>query len=115
MGSCHCPYNNAPVTPAAQPFGIAVIGGPAVVIDIAGTRLVTDPGLDPPGDYGFIRETAGPAVPASVLGNTDIILLSHDRHRSPPNSGLPPARMAKRLFEEQPRPKGKPDDDVPHG
>jgi len=31
------------------------------------------------------------------------------------NSGLPPSRMAKRLFEEQPRPKVKSDDDVPHG
>lgn len=82
MAKCHCPYDNAPVTPAGQPFGTAVIGGPTVVIDIAGTRIVTDPGLDPPGDYGFIRETTGPTVPASVLGNTDIILLSHDRHRS---------------------------------
>ena len=82
MGNCHCPTGNAPVTPARQPFGIAVIGGPTVVIDIAGTRLVTDPGLDPPGDYGFIRKTTGPAVPASVLANTDIILLRHDRHRS---------------------------------
>jgi hypothetical protein len=82
MRNRHCPTGNAPVTPARQPFGIAVIGGPAVVIDIAGTRLVTDPGLDPPGDYGFIRETTGPAVPASVPGNTDIILLSHDHHRN---------------------------------
>ena len=77
-----CPDDNAPVTPAGQPFGNAVIGGPTVVIDIAGTRIVTDPGLDRPGDDGFIRETTGPTVPASVLENTDIILLSHDRHRS---------------------------------
>ncbi len=82
MGKCHCPYDNVPVTPAWQPFGIAVIGGPAVVIDIAGTRLVTDPGLGPPGDCGFIRKTTGPAVPASVPGNTGIVLPSRDRHRS---------------------------------
>ena len=82
MGKCHCPYDNAPVTPARQPFGIAVIGGPTAVIDIARTRLVTALGLDPPGGYRFIRETTGPAVPASVLANTDIILLSHGRHRS---------------------------------
>jgi hypothetical protein len=82
MGKCHCPYGNDLVTPTGQPFGIAVIGGPTAVIDIAGTRLVTDPGLGPPGGYGFIRETTGPAVPARVLGNTDIVLLSHGRHRS---------------------------------
>jgi hypothetical protein len=82
VGNCYCLTYNVPVTPAWQPFGIAVIGGPAVVIDIAGTRLVTDPGLGPPGDCGFIRKTTGPAVPASVLGNTGIVLLSHDCHRS---------------------------------
>ena len=73
MGNCHCPTDNAPVTPAGQPFDIAVIGGPTVVIDIASTRLVTDPGPGPPGDYGVIRETTGSAVPASALGNTGII------------------------------------------
>jgi hypothetical protein len=72
MGNRHCPADNAPVTPARQPFGIAVIDGPTVVIDIAGTRLATDPGLGPPGDYRFIRKTAGPAVPASVPGYTGI-------------------------------------------
>ena len=81
MGNRHCPADNAPVASARQPSGIAVTGGPAVVTDIVGTRLVTGPS-DPPGDYGFIRETTGPAVPASVPGNTDIILLSLDRHRS---------------------------------
>ena len=82
MWNCHCPDDNAPATPARQPFGIAVIGGPTVVIDIASTRLVTDPALDPPGDYGYVRQTTGPAVPASMLSNTDIVLLSHGRHRS---------------------------------
>ncbi len=92
MGKCHCPTDSAPVTPGRQPFCIAVIGGPTVVIDIAGTRLVTDPGLDPPGHYGFIRETTGPAVPASVPGNTDIILLSRDHHRSLTEPGTSPRR-----------------------
>jgi len=115
MGSCHCPYDNAPVTPAGQPFGIAVIGGPAVVIDIAGTRLVTDPGLDPPGDYGFIRETTGPPSRPPCSGTPTSSCSATTVTEVPPNSGLPPARMAKRLFDEQPRPKGKADDDVPHG
>ncbi len=82
MGNRHCPADNAPVTPARQPSGTAVIGGPAVVTGIAGTRLVTGPGPGPPGDCGFIRETTGSAVPASVPGNTGIVLLSPDRHRS---------------------------------
>jgi hypothetical protein len=81
MANCRCPYDNAPVTSARQ-LRITVIGSPTAVIDIAGTRLVTAPDPGPPGGYRFIRETTGPAVPASVLGNTDIILLSHDRHRS---------------------------------
>jgi len=82
MGNRQGPADNAPVTPGRQPSGIAVIGGPTVVTGIAGTRLVTDPGAGPPGDHGFIRKTTGPAVPACVLGNTGIILLSHERHRS---------------------------------
>ncbi len=82
MGNCHDPSDNAPVTPARQPFGTAVTGGPTAVIDVAGTRLGTDPGPGPPGDYRFTRDTTGPAVPASVLANTGINLLSHDPHRS---------------------------------
>jgi len=90
MWNCRCPDDNAPltpVTPARRPSGIAVIGGPAAVTGIAGTRLVTDPGPGPPGDHGIIRKTTGPAVPASVPGNTDIVLLSHDRHRSSTEPG----------------------------
>src|SRR5215469_8376988 len=40
------------VGPGRRPFGIAVVGGPTAVIDIAGTRIVTDPTFDPPTDYG---------------------------------------------------------------
>jgi hypothetical protein len=85
MWNCRCPDDNAPltsVTPARRPFGNAVIGGPTAVTDIAGTRLVTDPALDPPGDDGYIRKAIRDAVSAFVLWNTDIILLSHGRNRS---------------------------------
>jgi len=85
MRNCHCPDDNAPltpVTPARQPSGIAVISGLTAATGIAGTRLVTGPGPGPRGDHGFIRTTTGPAVPASVLGNTGIVLLSPDRRRS---------------------------------
>jgi len=87
MQNRHCPTDYAPVTPARQPSGIAVIGGPAVVPGIVGTRLVTGPGPGPPGGHGFIRKTTGPAVPASVSGNTGIVLLSRDRHRSSAEPG----------------------------
>jgi len=102
MGNRHCPDDNAPVAPARQPFGIAVAGGPAVVIDIAGTRLVTDPGLGPPGDYGFIRETIWPAVLPSCSGTPASSYPPTTVTEVPLNPGLPPAVMAKRLFEEQP-------------
>ena len=68
------------VGPGRRPFGIAVVGGPTAVIDIAGTRIVTDPTLDPPTDYGYLRKLAGPAVGAQALGQVDIVLLSHDLH-----------------------------------
>ena len=66
--------------PERGPFGIAVVGGPTAVIDIVGTRIVTDPTFDPPTDYGYLRKLAGPAIGAQALGQVDIVLLSHDLH-----------------------------------
>jgi L-ascorbate metabolism protein UlaG (beta-lactamase superfamily) len=62
------------------------IGGPTVLIEAAGWRILTDPTFDPPGrTYGFgwgtsSRKTTGPAVAASALGPIDAVLLSHDHH-----------------------------------
>src|SRR3954469_7425101 len=62
------------------------IGGPTVLIEVGGWRLLTDPTFDPPGqDYRFgwgtgSRKLAGPAVPAAALGPIDAVLLSHDHH-----------------------------------
>ena len=62
------------------------IGGPTVLIQIAGWRLLTDPTFDPPGqNYEFGWGTgsvklAGPAIPGSDLGPVDAILLTHDHH-----------------------------------
>lgn len=69
-----------PVDVARQRFGIAVIGGPTTVIDLGGLRLISDPTFDPPGDYGYLRKTTGPAVPAAAVGPVDVVLLSHDLH-----------------------------------
>jgi L-ascorbate metabolism protein UlaG (beta-lactamase superfamily) len=62
------------------------IGGPTVLIEIGGWRLLTDPTFDPPGrKYNFgwgtsSRKLAGPAVAAAALGPIDAVLLSHDHH-----------------------------------
>jgi L-ascorbate metabolism protein UlaG (beta-lactamase superfamily) len=62
------------------------IGGPTVLIQVAGWRLLTDPTFDPPGrKYNFGWGTSsvkltGPAVAASDLGPIDAVLLTHDQH-----------------------------------
>jgi L-ascorbate metabolism protein UlaG (beta-lactamase superfamily) len=62
------------------------IGGPTVLIEVGGSRLLTDPTFDPPGRrYRFgwgtgSRKLAGPAVAPSDLGRIDAILLTHDHH-----------------------------------
>jgi L-ascorbate metabolism protein UlaG (beta-lactamase superfamily) len=72
------------------------IGGPTVLIEVGGWRLLTDPTFDPPGrKYSFgwgtgSRKTAGPSIPAGELGPIDAVLLSHDHH----DDNLDPAGRA---------------------
>jgi L-ascorbate metabolism protein UlaG (beta-lactamase superfamily) len=62
------------------------IGGPTVLIEAAGLRILTDPTFDPAGgSYRFgwgtgSRKTAGPAVAADELPPIDAVLLTHDHH-----------------------------------
>lgn len=62
------------------------IGGPTVLIEVGGVRLLTDPTFDPPGRrYAFgwgtgSRKETGPAVDADDIGRVDVVLLSHDCH-----------------------------------
>lgn len=61
------------------------VGGPTLVLDVGGVRIVTDPTFDPPGEYPvengpLLVKLAGPAVPATSLGRVDLVLLSHDQH-----------------------------------
>jgi L-ascorbate metabolism protein UlaG (beta-lactamase superfamily) len=62
------------------------IGGPTVLIELGGWRILTDPTFDPPGRrYRFgwgtaSTKTAGPAVAADDLGHLDAVLLTHDHH-----------------------------------
>ena len=62
------------------------VGGPTVLIEIGGWRLLTDPTFDPPGrryKFGWgtsSRKLAGPAVEAAAIGPVDAVMLSHDHH-----------------------------------
>jgi L-ascorbate metabolism protein UlaG (beta-lactamase superfamily) len=61
-----------------------LIGGPTVLIEIAGFRLLTDPTFDAPGDYRLphvtLTKTGTPALSADAVGAVDAVLLSHDQH-----------------------------------
>ncbi len=65
---------------------ITHVGGPTMLIQIDGWRLLTDPTFDPPGrKYNFGWGTgsvklAGPAIAVSDLGRIDAVLLTHDHH-----------------------------------
>ncbi len=65
---------------------ITHVGGPTVLVEVGGWRLLTDPTFDPPGrKYNFGWGTgsiklAGPAIAASDLGRIDAVLLTHDHH-----------------------------------
>jgi L-ascorbate metabolism protein UlaG (beta-lactamase superfamily) len=65
---------------------ITHIGGPTVLLEVGGWRLLTDPTFDPPGrrhTFGWgssSRKLTGPAVAAADLGPIDAVLLSHDHH-----------------------------------
>ena len=62
------------------------LGGPTVLIELDGWRILTDPTFDPPGrTYGFglgtsSTKTAGPALTPEQVGPVDVVLLSHDHH-----------------------------------
>ncbi|MFL5883617.1 MAG: MBL fold metallo-hydrolase [Thermoleophilaceae bacterium] len=62
------------------------VGGPTVLIEWRGMRLLTDPTFDPAGTSyespAFtLRKTRDPAIVAADIGRIDAVLLSHDHHR----------------------------------
>ena len=57
-----------------------VVGGPTIVLDLGGLRIVSDPTFDAPGPHGYLTKTAGPAVEPDELGPVDLVLVSHDNH-----------------------------------
>jgi L-ascorbate metabolism protein UlaG (beta-lactamase superfamily) len=62
------------------------IGGPTVLIEVGGWRLLTDPTFDPPGRrYPLTigtsgRKLTGPAIAATDVLPVHAVLLSHDGH-----------------------------------
>lgn len=72
------------------------VGGPTLLIEAAGWRLLTDPTFDPPGaNYRFgwgtgSKKLTGPAFTREQLGPIDGVLLSHDHH----DDNLDPAGRA---------------------
>lgn len=63
---------------------LTLIGGPTVLIELGGFRLLTDPTFDAPGRYQgavvTLEKVAGPALPPEAVGTIDAVLLSHDQH-----------------------------------
>jgi L-ascorbate metabolism protein UlaG (beta-lactamase superfamily) len=69
-------------TPEIQ---LTYIGGPTLMIQFGGLRILTDPTFDPPGgEYTTgpvtLHKLSGPAVTPESLGPIDLVLLSHDHH-----------------------------------
>jgi L-ascorbate metabolism protein UlaG (beta-lactamase superfamily) len=65
-------------------LNMTLIGGPTVLIEADGFRLVTDPTFDAPGEYQLsyvtLTKTSGPALAADAIGKVDAVLVSHDQH-----------------------------------
>ncbi len=62
------------------------VGGPTVLIEVDGWRLLTDPTFDPPGRRYYFgwgvgsRKLSGPAIAPGELGPIDAVLLTHEHH-----------------------------------
>jgi L-ascorbate metabolism protein UlaG (beta-lactamase superfamily) len=69
---------------SASTVTLTLIGGPTVLIEYDGLRVLTDPTFDPPGLYqgsaAVLEKTSGPAIAAEDIGVIDAVLLSHDHH-----------------------------------
>ncbi|WP_460341838.1 MBL fold metallo-hydrolase [Actinoallomurus acanthiterrae] len=63
-----------------QECAATVLGGPTVVIDLGGLRIVSDPTFDPPGPHGYLTKTAGPVATEEQVGAVDLVLVSHEAH-----------------------------------
>jgi len=66
-------------------INLTYIGGPTVLVEIGGLKLLTDPTFDASGtDYPTplytLHKLKSPAIALDAIGDVDAILLSHDHH-----------------------------------
>lgn len=66
-------------------FRVIYLGGPTIILEIGGLRIITDPTLDPENTEYHINDkitlTKLSSPPIGDLGNIDLVLLSHDQHQ----------------------------------
>ncbi len=74
------------MSPTTAPVTLIHLGGPSVVLDYAGLRIVSDPTFDPAGSTykvsGLlpVTKTTDPALTAEQLGDVHAVLVSHHGH-----------------------------------
>jgi L-ascorbate metabolism protein UlaG (beta-lactamase superfamily) len=65
-------------------INVTYIGGPTVILEIGGLRIMTDPTLDPAGTSFLINDKPGywklEGPVTTETGKIDLVLLSHDQH-----------------------------------
>ncbi len=62
---------------------LLLVGGPTLLLRLAGVTFLTDPTFSAPGSYPStvtLTKLTGPAVRPDELGPLDAVLLSHDQH-----------------------------------
>lgn len=63
---------------------LTLIGGPTLLIEYAGLRILTDPAFDPPQTYQAgpitLTKKTGPALSVEQVLPVDIVLISHEQH-----------------------------------
>lgn len=68
----------------AEQIALTPFGGPTVLIEIAGTRFLTDPTFDPAGPHAngprTLTKTSDALFTPADAGRVDAVLLSHDQH-----------------------------------
>jgi L-ascorbate metabolism protein UlaG (beta-lactamase superfamily) len=71
-------------TSPAPAIAVTPLGGPSVLLDLGGVRLLVDPTFDPPGEYSIAERTLvkthATAWTAEQVGAVAAVLLSHDQH-----------------------------------
>jgi L-ascorbate metabolism protein UlaG (beta-lactamase superfamily) len=69
------------ITSNATLMAMTYIGGPTLLLELGGLRLMTDPTFDRAGTrYDRLHKLIGPAIRADRVGAVDAVLLSHDQH-----------------------------------